>query len=168
MRPHLPLAALPTSAVAMFSGLIIVLLLCCLVWIFRAHIQLTGFLQQTLQAFRSFKGRKQALSMSLLFALLNTSFHISALWCMMRAFHVDIDPLTALFILTGGVAAASLTPTPGGLGGSEAGLTAGMIAYGIEPSLALVIALSYRLVSYWLPIIPGIFAFLLAQRRGLL
>lgn len=57
-----------------------------------------------------------------------------------------------------GVAAATSVPTPGGLGGAEAGLTAGLLAAGLEAPAALTVALAFRLCTYWLPIVPGIVA----------
>ena len=59
------------------------------------------------------------------------------------------------------------TPTPGGIVGVEAGLAGGFIAYGVPADTALAIALLYRLITYWLPLIPGFIAFRIVQHRYL-
>jgi glycosyltransferase 2 family protein len=109
--------------------------------------------------------RKRRLLTAMLFALMNTLGHASAIALCMHAFGLDLPLVAALVVLTGGVAAASVTPTPGGLLGSEAGLTAVLIGYGVEGGTALAVALSYRLVSYWLPLLPGALAFWYAQQK---
>jgi len=77
-------------------------------------------------------------------------------------------PLTSIFLIfTFGVGAGAATPTPGGLGGFEAGLAAGFVAYRISSPTALAIALLYRLISYWLPLVLGAVAFIVCEKRGL-
>lgn len=79
--------------------------------------------------------------------------------------HLPFVALLLIFSL--GITAGTVTPTPGGLGGFEAGLFAGFVAYGIATPTALALALLYRLISYWLPLILGALAFLVAQRQKL-
>jgi undecaprenyl-diphosphatase len=57
-------------------------------------------------------------------------------------------------------------PTPGGLGAVEGGLVAGLTAVGIPTSTAIAAALVSRVLSFWLPVLPGIVAFRLLQHRG--
>jgi uncharacterized protein (TIRG00374 family) len=57
-------------------------------------------------------------------------------------------------------AVLSMVPiTPGGLGFVEAGLTATLTASGVSPGRAVLATLAYRLVSYWLPLVAGMFAY---------
>ncbi len=65
------------------------------------------------------------------------------------------------------VAAAlgSAAPTPGGLGAVEAALVAALTGYGMDRGSAVSAALTFRLVTYWLPMIPGWFTFQQMQRR---
>lgn len=127
--------------------------------------KISSFFHQVAATLALYRNRKLAVMRALLSSMLNTLFHTTALFLAMRAFDVDLPIATALVVLTGGVFAATVTPTPGGMVGAEAGLTAVLIAYGVDSGVALAVALSYRLVSYWLPIIPGIFAFLYIQKR---
>jgi len=65
------------------------------------------------------------------------------------------------------VAAAlgSAAPTPGGLGAVEAALVAALTGYGMPTAAAVSAALTFRLVTYWLPMLPGWFMFQQMQRR---
>jgi uncharacterized protein (TIRG00374 family) len=49
---------------------------------------------------------------------------------------------------------ANLLPIPGGLG-VEAGLLASLVAFGVAGDVALLASLTQRLVSTWLPALPG-------------
>lgn len=65
------------------------------------------------------------------------------------------------------VAAAlgSAAPTPGGLGAVEAALVTALTGYGMASGPAVSAALTFRLVTYWLPMLPGWFTFQQMQRR---
>jgi hypothetical protein len=54
--------------------------------------------------------------------------------------------------------------TPGGLGLVEAGLAGTYTAFGAPGGIAVVAVLAYRLVSYWLPVLAGVPAYLGAGR----
>jgi hypothetical protein len=55
-----------------------------------------------------------------------------------------------LLIYGSGVAAQSLTITPGGVGATEGTLGLTLVAAGLRPGPALAAVLLYRLVSFWL------------------
>jgi len=55
---------------------------------------------------------------------------------------------------------AVLPITPGGLGVMEVTLTAALVGFGVDPSIALLGVVSWRLVNYWLPIPVGAAAYL--------
>ncbi|WP_046772186.1 lysylphosphatidylglycerol synthase transmembrane domain-containing protein [Jiangella alkaliphila] len=59
-------------------------------------------------------------------------------------------------------------PTPGGLGAVEAALTAGVSTLGVGATTAVTAVLVFRLVSFWLPILPGWVLWTWMQRRDLL
>jgi hypothetical protein len=54
-------------------------------------------------------------------------------------------------------------PLPGGIGGVEGGLIGAFLAFGVNPSLAVLAVLAYRTISYWLPTVPGVIAYLRLQ-----
>jgi len=41
---------------------------------------------------------------------------------------------------------------------------AGLVAYGVAAPSALAVALLYRLLTYWLPLGPGLLVFLFTRR----
>ncbi|WP_165367604.1 lysylphosphatidylglycerol synthase transmembrane domain-containing protein [Phytoactinopolyspora endophytica] len=59
-------------------------------------------------------------------------------------------------------------PTPGGLGAVEAALTAGVSTIGVSTAVGVPAVLLFRIVSFWLPILPGWILWTQMQRRGLL
>jgi glycosyltransferase 2 family protein len=65
------------------------------------------------------------------------------------------------------VAAAlgSVAPTPGGLGAFEAALLAALTGYGMPNGRAVAAVLTFRLLTFWLPVLPGWLLFNQMQRR---
>lgn len=59
-------------------------------------------------------------------------------------------------------------PTPGGLGAVEAALTAGLTTIGVGATSAVTAVLLFRIVSFWLPILPGWVLWTQMQKRDLL
>ena len=53
----------------------------------------------------------------------------------------------------------------GGLGAVEAALVAALSGYGMASGPAVSAVLTFRLVTYWLPMLPGWFMFQQMQRR---
>ncbi len=52
-------------------------------------------------------------------------------------------------------AAAALVPTPGGLGSVEAALVVALVAAGGPAAVATAVVLAYRIITVWLPLLPG-------------
>jgi uncharacterized protein (TIRG00374 family) len=62
--------------------------------------------------------------------------------------------------------AANLIPSPaGGVGSVDAGMIGAFVLFGVDGSVVLPAVLTYRVIAFWLPIPPGIVAFLQLQRR---
>lgn len=95
-----------------------------------------------------------------------TLFSIACLYFCMLSLEVNLSFVVVMLIFTLGVAAGTVTPTPGGLGGVEAGLIAGFIAAGISTPTAFAIALTYRFIHYWISLVTGAIAFIVCRRRG--
>ena len=94
-----------------------------------------------------------------------TLAYIGGLAASVQAFggHAGIIEIGAVYLGAALIAAAS--PTPGGLGAIEAALVAGLTGIGVPPGPAVSAVLTYRLATYWLPVIPGWAAWRLLQRR---
>jgi uncharacterized membrane protein YbhN (UPF0104 family) len=71
-------------------------------------------------------------------------------------------PLVALLFLAGS-AVASAAPTPGGLGAAEAALIAALSTIE-EASIVVPAVFLFRLVTFWLPILPGWLALTMLRR----
>lgn len=103
---------------------------------------------------------------ALLSSLAVTACYGTMLLFLELAFNVHITIAQTLFVLAFGVISATVTPTPGGIGGAEAGMVAAFVAVGVPAQQGLAVALTYRLIMYWLPILPGFVAFQIALRRN--
>jgi len=83
--------------------------------------------------------------------LLDMSF-VAALTCATRAFGATPSVAAVAVVYFAGAIIGSAVPTPGGLGGVEAALSAGLVAVGLDVSVAVSSVLLFRLCTYWLPI----------------
>ena len=92
--------------------------------------------------------------------------NVLGLWFCVLAMHISLPFTAVLIVFSFGILLGAATPTPGGLGGVEAGMVAGLVVYHVDSSAALAAVLTYLLLSYWLPLIAGAAAFLYSQRRG--
>jgi undecaprenyl-diphosphatase len=97
-----------------------------------------------------------------------TLAYIAALAAAVAAFHGDLTIAEVGAVYLGASTIAAAAPTPGGLGALEAVLVAGLTGVGMEPGPAVATVLSYRLVTYWVPILPGWASFRILDRRGLI
>ncbi|MEU9170413.1 lysylphosphatidylglycerol synthase domain-containing protein [Streptomyces sp. NPDC048420] len=73
-------------------------------------------------------------------------------------------PLVALIYFAASSAAA-LLPTPGGLGSLDAALALALTAGGASGAAAASAVLGYRLLTVWLPLIPGLLVLAVLVRR---
>jgi uncharacterized membrane protein YbhN (UPF0104 family) len=83
-----------------------------------------------------------------------------------QAYGVDLSLGEVLLINTGVSVFAGLIPVPGGVGAAEAGLTAALVAVGVDDSTAFAIAITHRLCTYFLPPIWGSMAMRWLQRKS--
>jgi uncharacterized protein (TIRG00374 family) len=90
--------------------------------------------------------------------------NIGVLWASFEAFggHVPFGVLVQGFFVG---MAANLIPSPaGGVGAVDAGMIGAFSIFGIDDSIVFPAVLTYRVIAFWLPIPPGIVAFV--QLRG--
>jgi len=64
------------------------------------------------------------------------------------------------------VTIATIAPTPGGLGALEATMIAALAGFGMDHGPAVGAVLTFRLATFWLPILPGWYTFAWMQRNG--
>ena len=94
-----------------------------------------------------------------------TLAYVGALAASIQAFGggVSIARVGAVYLAAAAIAAAA--PTPGGLGAIEAALVAGLTGVGMRPAAAVSAVLTYRLATYWLPVLPGWVSWHFLQKR---
>jgi uncharacterized protein (TIRG00374 family) len=86
--------------------------------------------------------------------------NIGVLWASFEAFGGDVP----FGVLVQGFfvgMAANLIPSPaGGVGSVDAGMIGAFVLFGIDESIVFPAVLTYRVIAFWLPIPPGIVAFI--------
>jgi putative heme transporter len=92
-------------------------------------------------------------------------FDIAVLFVCLRAFggHPPVSIVVMAYFV--GMLANAL-PVPGGIGAVDGGMIGALIGFGVDTSLAVVGVLTYRLLAFWLPVIPGIVAYVQLLRSG--
>jgi glycosyltransferase 2 family protein len=100
--------------------------------------------------------------------LLLSAAYTLALIAALRSVGAHPAILAAAVVFLAGNAVGSATPTPGGLGGVEAVLAAGLTAIGIPAHEAIPAVLLFRMATFWLPIPAGWISYEVLQRRGVL
>jgi uncharacterized membrane protein YbhN (UPF0104 family) len=91
-------------------------------------------------------------------ALSYWAFDIGTLWASFHAF----GPAPSVGVLVLGYligTLGSVIPLPGGIGGVEGAMIGAFLAFGVDPGLAVLAVLAYRTISYWLPTLPGLVAY---------
>ncbi|MGW0611085.1 lysylphosphatidylglycerol synthase domain-containing protein [Streptomyces sp. NPDC002788] len=94
--------------------------------------------------------------------LLLTACFVMCLDASIRAFGdetTSISIASVAVVFLAGNALGSAAPTPGGVGAVEATLTVGLIAVGLPKEVAAPAVLLFRLLTLWLPVLPGWLAF---------
>ncbi|MHB8695093.1 MAG: lysylphosphatidylglycerol synthase transmembrane domain-containing protein [Solirubrobacteraceae bacterium] len=90
-------------------------------------------------------------------------FDIAVLWACFHAF--GGRPPTAVVVMAYFVGMVGNTlPLPGGIGGVDGGMIGAFSAFGVPVETAVVAVLAYRGIAFWLPTLPGAFAYLQLRR----
>lgn len=123
-------------------------------------------LSSVLRQLVSYRHQPLRLTTALLSSMSLTMCNVLSLYFCVLALHIPISLITVLVVFTFGIAVGTATPTPGGIGGIEAGLVAGLVAYHASSANALAAVLAYRLISFWSTLAVGAIAFIFVERRG--
>jgi undecaprenyl-diphosphatase len=97
-----------------------------------------------------------------------TLAYVGALAAAVAAVHGDLTIAEVGAVYLGASIIAAAAPTPGGLGAMEAAVVAGLTGVGMESGPAVAAVLGFRLMTYWLPILPGWISFHVLERRDLI
>ncbi|MFJ4923645.1 lysylphosphatidylglycerol synthase domain-containing protein [Streptomyces sp. NPDC088725] len=103
--------------------------------------------------------------------LLLTGVFVMCLDASIRAFddgHQQLSYASIAVVFLAGNALGSAAPTPGGVGAVETALTLGLLAVGLPKEVAAPAVLLFRLMTLWLPVLPGWLSFNHLTRKGAL
>ncbi|MEV4976367.1 lysylphosphatidylglycerol synthase domain-containing protein [Streptomyces scopuliridis] len=103
--------------------------------------------------------------------LLLTGVFVMCLDASIRAFdngNQQLSYASIAVVFLAGNALGSAAPTPGGVGAVEGALTLGLLAVGLPKEVAAPAVLLYRLLTLWLPVLPGWLSFSHLTRKGAL
>ncbi|WP_016907549.1 lysylphosphatidylglycerol synthase transmembrane domain-containing protein [Streptomyces xiaopingdaonensis] len=112
--------------------------------------------------------RPQKLLSGVLGMLLLTLAFVMCLDACIRAFGHETSYANLAVVFLTANALGSAAPTPGGLGAVEAALIAALIAFGVPKEVATPAVLLFRLMTLWLPVLPGWLSFTQLTRKGAL
>ena len=101
-------------------------------------------------------------------ALLLSTAYILCLAACVAAFGRSVPIVSIAVVYLTGIAVGSILPTPGGIGGVEAALTAGLTAAGLPGVVAVSSVLLFRLLTFWLPVPVGWVALSYLERKQIL
>ncbi|MFF3850649.1 YbhN family protein [Streptomyces sp. NPDC002328] len=72
-----------------------------------------------------------------------------------RALGLPVPPAHMLVAYLAASAAVALVPTPGGIGSMDAALVVALVAAGGPMAVATAVVLAFRIITVWLPLVPG-------------
>jgi uncharacterized protein (TIRG00374 family) len=98
-------------------------------------------------------------------AVLLSLCYILCLAACVAAFGRSVPIASIGVVYLTGSAIGSILPTPGGIGGVEAALTAGLTAAGLPGAVAVSAVLLFRLLTFWLPVPFGWVALSYLERQ---
>jgi uncharacterized protein (TIRG00374 family) len=140
------------------------ILLILIIWFKLAGKNFFSNIREIFKNLASYHAHPTRLVGALASSILLTLISVLCLVACLHAINIQLSFIKVLIVLTLGIAGGTAVPTPGGLGGAEAGLVAGFVAYGLTSDRALAVTLLYRLLTYWVALIIGAIAFSVARR----
>ncbi|MDL2362835.1 MAG: lysylphosphatidylglycerol synthase transmembrane domain-containing protein [Patescibacteria group bacterium] len=156
----------PISINPVVTALLILLFITVIVALYKVNGNKTV---HTLRSFEravlSYRRRKVHLLLALGNSILVTLSNVAILFFCMLAVGGHLSFAAIFIAFSFGVGAAAAVPTPGGIGGVEAGTAAGLVSFGMPLHTAIAAAVIYRIISFWIPLLVGFSAFIYCQRK---
>ncbi|MFD7711939.1 YbhN family protein [Streptomyces sp. NPDC059785] len=147
----------PAGAVGplLLGGAAVLCAAAALLLVRRLRTPLVSFLRTALGEARSVHTRPcRALALwggSLAFPALQAS----GLAAVGLALNLPVSPVHMVVAYLAATVAVALVPVPGGLGSVEAALVVTLVGAGSPAALATAAVLAYRIITVWLPLLPG-------------
>ncbi len=146
--------------------LIVIIILTILSIIF-GKTRIKKFISNVKTEILSYRSRFSSVIFTLLIQMSLTLANTLTLYFCARSVSIELPLAASLVIFTLGNSIKNVTPTPGGIGGVEAGIVAGYVAYGVPAGQALAAVLFFRFVNFWLPLGIGFVSFIFAEKLKL-
>jgi uncharacterized protein (TIRG00374 family) len=135
-----------------------------IVFAIKSSAKLEKFLNKTVGSLwnqlKTFKDRPLNLFWALLTGLVAPLFGVSVLYASGHSVELNVTFIEAFLIYALGTTMANLIPGPGGIGAAEAGLYAGFTFFGYPGPESWAATLIYRIITFWIPTIPGLIFFI--------
>jgi uncharacterized protein (TIRG00374 family) len=150
---------IPHSRKVLYIGIVVAAIIVgLLVWLKKIRSDIYQTVIGALKNIKAYRNHPLKVVGALIYSMLLTSLYTLTLLATAHAVGLNVSFAQALLVLTAGVAGGTVVPTPGGLGGAEAGLFAGLVAFRASSAEALAAVLVYRLITYWLALLAGLVA----------
>ena len=94
--------------------------------------------------------------------------HAAVLFAVLRSVGVELTVTTAVVVYLVVSSVSALIPSPGGLGALDVTLITGLVVMGVPSTVALGAVLGYRLITVWIPLLPGAMALAVLVRRRII
>lgn len=157
---------LPFKTIILVAGGILIVLALISLTFKKVQKKIIDFLGHLFGVLLTMIKHPKRLSLAVLVSMGITASYASVLWATTKSVGIDLSLIDLFIAFIAGNTALTVSPTPGGIGAVEAAITGVVISAGVDPSLALASVVLFRIVSYWIPIIPGYFAFRRAVKNN--
>jgi uncharacterized membrane protein YbhN (UPF0104 family) len=145
-------------------ALVIFVIILSLNWRQNLWLKITSFIKKTWAHVVEYRNHPLRLILALLGATAITMLFVTALYASAHASGLPVSFIQAFIAYTAGVLIGAAVLTPGGLVGVEAGLFAALVSFKFDSSLVFSTIIIFRLLAFWLPIVPGYISFLLLRK----
>lgn len=137
------------------AGAVLVLVAGGLAALRRVRTVVAGFLRTALGEARSVHARPARALALWGGALAFPALQAGALVLVARAFGLAVPSAHLAVAYLAATVAVALVPTPGGIGSVEAALVVALVAVGGAAAVATAVVVVFRLLTVWLPLLPG-------------
>lgn len=166
LHTELPYETYLPSPPIVLTGVAALALLATLLHVAGLNKRFKKLFEQSAKQLRHYRKNPIVLFASLGSSIALTLSVCTAFYLCTLAVGISLSFAVVFIVFTLGFAIGGATPTPGGLGGVEAGLVLGLVAYDVNRADALAAVLIFRLISFWLPTFVGLIFFIYAQRKN--
>jgi undecaprenyl-diphosphatase len=156
----------PPKGVPLLLGILGILILSgIIVAIPRLRKRVGSITHQVIASLRAIRGWRQIVPL-VAWSLALTLAYGFCLYFALLGVGVRMDFLHVLLVFVIGTVVGNAAPTPGSIGGIEAALVSGLAVFGAPTEPAIAGVLIYRILSFWLPILPGYVAFRVLRKEN--